>query len=103
VLAVKNFQEVWQHFDPTATRYIKTVDFKEFLLRLDSPMGLSGSNFLAPGNATNILTARQNLTYNKIIEIYDIPDRDGKLYYPEVLWPMMFMLFGHSNEVALAN
>jgi len=50
-----------------------------------------------------MLTTRQNLTYNKIIEIYDIPDRDGFLYYPEVLWPMMFMIFGHSSEIALAN
>jgi len=35
--------------------------------------------------------------------MYSIPDRDGKVYFPEVFWPIMHAVFGTNNLLLTTN
>ena len=78
------------------------------MLELDAPLGFNfacaaDSNNENKGKAliSNIHLNRKTL--HKIIEILDIPDRNGKMHFPEVIFPLMFTSFGISNKELLSN
>ena len=82
--------ETWQSFDPNATKFIKTVDLPRFIMALPPPLGFHGEEKPLVGHASVIIF--------KLIRVLNLKDRDGKLYFPEVLWTMFFNVCGMSSK-----
>jgi hypothetical protein len=47
--------------------------------------------------------SRFRLDIIKFIAIYNIPERDGRVYFPEVFWPLMHSVFGSNSKTLLTN
>jgi hypothetical protein len=47
--------------------------------------------------------SRYRLDILKFIDIYNIPDHDGKVYFPEVFWPLMHSMFGSNSKTLTTN
>lgn len=51
----------------------------------------------------NPLATQERILLQKIIRILNVRDRDGQVYFPEVLWAVYFNLCGVSNATVLKN
>lgn len=85
---IKSFLNTWAVINPLGEDMMKTVRFAEFLLLLPPPLGYKGINL------------QLSVVY-KIIFCLNIRDRGGKLYFPEVMWPIFHSLGGFNAEKVL--
>jgi hypothetical protein len=67
---------------------MKTTRLPQFLKDLPTPLGYRGVNL-------------QKQMVNKIIYCLNIIDRNGYVYYPEVMWSLFHALGGYNSENVL--
>jgi hypothetical protein len=86
---IDGFVATWAKFDPTGSTYIKTVEFPKFLRSLHAPLGYKGVMI-------------EDSKLNKIIYCLNIRDRQGQIYFPEVMWAIFYTIVGN-NEAGIAG
>jgi hypothetical protein len=86
---IEGFVETWSHFDPQGSHYIRTLDFPKFLRALHAPLGYRGVMI-------------EDSKLNKIIFCLNIRDRQGFVYFPEVMWAIFYTIVGN-NEAGIAE
>ena len=64
-------------------------------MALPPPLGFKGME--------GPLKGHMSILVGKIICILNIPDRAGKLYFPEVMWSMFFNICGVSSKSMAKN
>jgi len=65
--------EAWHKFDPYGTFYIPTKHLPALLQEMEEPLGFGHTD------PAQLL---------KVIFALNIPCHDGKVYLPEVMWPL---------------
>ena len=93
--AIENFVKVWQDMDPFATNFIPAEDLTDLICSLDPPLGFN--NYEGP------LLGHQSVILLNFIRALNVRTRDGKVYFPEVLWAFFFNLCGVSTPQFVKN
>lgn len=83
---IDRFSEIWSEYDHYGTGYIPTKYLKELLMKLPMPLGYSGATWM------------KDYYLTKLIDALNIPDHEGLLYFPEVMWPLFHALIGNSSK-----
>jgi hypothetical protein len=82
---IDSFVHTWTRFDPDGTHYIKTKDLPRLLQSLSPPLGYRG------GIESSRLA--------KVIYCLNIRDRQGRVYFPEVMWSIFFSVMGNNEGI----
>jgi hypothetical protein len=72
------------------------MDLPDLIKKLPTPLGLGGLK-------ENPLASHERILLQKMIRILNVRDRDGRVYFPEVLWAVYFNLCGVSNVTVNKN
>lgn len=75
---LKHFGEVWQHYDPAASHYIKEEDLLALVSELEYPLGVR----YTPGIASD---EAQDLAAQKLVDALALPVEDGRLHFSTTL------------------
>ena len=68
----------------------------ELMKKLPAPVGFGGLKECP-------LVGNERIILLKIVRTLNIRDRDGKVYFPEVLWAVYFNMCGVSNGTVMRN
>jgi len=78
---IKAFKYTWAKYNPDGNKLMETRRLPEFLRELPPPLGYQGLRI-------------EEIKLNKIIYCLNIRDREGKVYYPEVMWAIFHSISG---------
>ena len=82
---LKAFQNTWAKFNPMGDLYMRTISLIDFFRELPPPLGYQG-----------IMIDDAKLYH--LIFCLNIPDHEGMVYYPEVMWPVFHSLSGINDH-----
>ena len=81
IQSLDDFKTVWETFDPNASNFIPTRKLPAFMMRLKAPIGF-GDSMLTKLEKKRLL--------KKFIDVINVQDHGGFIYFPELLWSCMF-------------
>ena len=84
---IDSFSEIWSQYDRFGSGYMPTKHLKSFLRQVPSPLGYKDSTHQI-----------SNSCLGKLIDALNIPDYEGQVYFPEVMWPLFHALIGNSSK-----
>lgn len=82
---INKFSKIWSQYDMFGSGYMPTKHLKVFLRQVPSPLGYEDAVI-------------NDLALGKLIDALNIPDYEGQVYFPEVMWPLFHALIGNSSE-----
>lgn len=82
---IYTFLECWSKMNPNGEVEMPTDKFRDFMQQLPAPLGYKG---LQIGGSK----------LDKIIYCLNIRDREGKVYFPEVMWAIFYSIIGKNDK-----
>lgn len=82
---IKSFQNTWAAFNPHGDLMMRTLELPKFLRSLPPPLGYKGIRI-------------EDSKLNKIIFCLNIRDRQGYVFYPEVMWTIFHSIVGINDD-----